>query len=48
MKVTELKDVDVSDTDTDSDYVESHEEQVPKNSTKGSTAKCDTFEIRVN
>ena len=43
MKVTEVKD-DVSDTDTDSDYVESYEEQVP-NSTKGSTARSDTFEV---
>ena len=36
--VAEVKDVDVNDIDTDSDSVESYEEQVP-NSTKGSTAK---------
>ena len=29
VKVTEVKDVDVSNTDTDSDSVESYEEQVP-------------------
>ena len=37
--------LDVSDTYTDSDYVESQEEQVPKNNTKGSTARSDTFEV---
>ena len=37
MRVAEVKDVDVSDIDTDSDSVESYEEQIPS-STKGSTA----------
>ena len=44
VKEAEVKDVDVSDIDTDSDSVESYEEQVP-NSTKGSTARSDTFEV---
>ena len=39
-----VKDVDVSDTDTDSDSVESFAELV-SNSTKGSTARSDTFEV---
>ena len=47
VKVAEVKDVDVSDTDTDSDSVESYEEPVP-NSTKGSTARSDTFEVAPN
>ena len=34
LKVTEVKAVDVTDTDTDSDYVESYEGQVPNS--KGS------------
>ena len=44
MKVTEQNDDDVSDTDTDSDYVESYEKQVPNN-IKESTARSDTFEV---
>ena len=36
VKVAEVKDVDVSDTETDSDSVEGYGEQVP-NSTKRST-----------
>ena len=44
VKVTKVKDVDVSDIDTDSDSVKSYEEQV-LNSTKGSTARSDTFEV---
>ena len=41
VKVSEVKDIDGSDTDTDSD---GYEEQVSK-STKGSNAKSDTFEV---
>ena len=41
VKVSEVKDVDGSDTDTDSD---GYEEQVSK-STKGPNAKSDTFEV---
>ena len=43
VSVTEVKN-DVSDTDTDSDYAESYEEQVPNN-TKESTARSDAFEV---
>ena len=46
VKVAEIKDVNVSDTDTDSDSVESYEEQV-QNNTKGSTARSDTFKFEV-
>jgi len=42
VKVT--KNVDVSDTDTGSDSIESYEEQVTK-STKGYNPKGDTFEV---
>ena len=46
VKVAEVKDVDVSDTDTDRQWFcyESYEEQVP-NSTKEPTARSDTFEV---